>query len=353
MMKLYENALYREDIKKAAELNFSWEKLQDKSVLIAGATGLIGRCMIDILMYKNINQDLNCHIYAMSRNTDSAKQRFEGSYFESSLFTFVEQDVQFPIELAEGSQVDYVLHMASNTHPRAYATEPIDTVLTNVYGTKNLLDFCVQYEVKRFVFPSSVEIYGENRGDVEKFDEHYVGYLDSNTMRAGYPESKRCCEALCQAYMAEKGLDVVIPRLPRIYGPTMQEGDSKAVAQFIKKASAGEDIVLKSEGNQFYSFLYVIDAVTGILSVMLNGKSGEAYNIASESNDATLKETVSILADLGNVKMVFELPDEVEKAGYSTATKARLDGSKVEKIGWKPEFTIFTGLKRTMDILGK
>lgn len=352
-MKLYENELYREDIRRAADLDLPWELLQDKSVLIAGATGLIGRCFIDLLMHKNISQNLNCHIYAMSRNIQAAKERFPKSYFESSFFTFMEQDVQLPLKLAAGVKVDYVLHMASNTHPRAYATEPIDTILTNVYGTKNLLDFCVRYGVKRFVFPSSVEVYGENRGDVEKFDESYVGYLNSNTMRAGYPESKRCCEALCQAYIAEKGLDIVIPRLPRIYGPTMQEGDSKAVAQFIKKAAAGEDIVLKSDGNQFYSFLYVIDAVTGIVSVMLKGKCGEAYNIASESNDATLKETVSILADLGNVKMVFELPDEVEKAGYSTATKARLDGKKIEELGWQPEFTISTGLKRTMDILCK
>lgn len=296
-------------------------------------------------------EKLNCHIYAMSRNVQTAKKRFPNSYFENSLFTFVEHDVQMPLKLTDEIQVDYVLHMASNTHPRAYATEPIDTIITNVYGTKNLLDFCVQNKVKRFVFLSSVEVYGENRGDVEKFDENYVGYLNSNTMRAGYPESKRCCEALCQAYIAEKGLDIVIPRLPRIYGPTMQESDSKAVAQFIKKAAAGEDIVLKSEGNQYYSFLYVIDAVTGILTVMLKGECGEAYNIADESNDATLKEVAMILADIAGVRVVFDLPDEVERVGYSTATKARLDGVKIEKLEWKPKYAIMDGLKRAMEIL--
>jgi nucleoside-diphosphate-sugar epimerase len=196
-----------------------------------------------------------------------------------------------------------------------------------------------------------VEIYGENKGDVEKFDENYMGYINSNTLRAGYPESKRCGEALCQAYIKEKGMDIVIPRLPRIYGPTMQEGDSKAVAQFIKKAVNGEDIVLKSDGSQYYSFLYVVDAVIGVLAVMLNGTKGEAYNIADESNDITLKDAASLLAETAGVKVVFEIPDAVEKAGYSTATKAILDAGKIQGLGWKPMYTMENGLRQTVLIM--
>lgn len=95
------------------------------------------------------------------------------------------------------------------------------------------------------------------------FDEDYCGFINCNTLRAGYPESKRCGEALCQAYIRQKGLDIVIPRLTRSYGPTMLMSDSKAVSQFIKKGLAGEDIVLKSKGNQYYSYTYVADAVSG------------------------------------------------------------------------------------------
>lgn len=81
--------------------------------------------------------------------------------------------------------VDYVIHMASDTHPVAYATDPIGTVTTNIIGTYNMLDFTVEHKAVRFAFTSSNEIYGENRGDAEFFDEHYCGYIDSNTMRAG------------------------------------------------------------------------------------------------------------------------------------------------------------------------
>ena len=142
------------------------------------------------------------------------------------MFEFISHDINKPIELDIGT-VDYVLHMASNTYPVAYATDPIGTVTTNIIGTKNMLDFAMKHKAPRFVFASSCEVYGENRGDAELFDEKYCGYTDCNAMRAGYPESKRCGEALCQAYKKQKNLDVIIPRLSRSYGPAMLRATQK------------------------------------------------------------------------------------------------------------------------------
>ena len=139
-----------------------------------------------------------------------------------------------PLDNIAIDTVDYILHLASNTHPMQYSTDPIGTVTTNIIGVQNMLDFAVDHNATRFAFASSNEIYGENRGDVEFFNEDYCGYINSNTMRAGYPESKRCGEALCQAYKAQKGLDIVVPRLTRSYGPTMLMSDTKAVSQFIR-----------------------------------------------------------------------------------------------------------------------
>ena len=183
------------------------------------------------------------------------------------------------------------------------------------------------------------------------FTEDYCGYINCNTMRAGYPESKRCGEALCQAYKSQKGLDIVIPRLTRSYGPTMLMSDTKAISQFIRKGVAGEDIILKSAGTQYYSYTYMADAVSGLLTVLLCGESGEAYNIADIASDIMLKDLAAIIADTAGKQVVFELPDAVEAAGYSTATKARLDGSKLKTLGWKPAYDIRGGLERTISIL--
>lgn len=349
-MKVFENLNYQEDVRFVAELPLPWEKLQEKSILISGASGLVGSCLIDVIMYRNKKAGMNCKVYALGRNAEKAKSRF--SYcWEEDCFQFISYDINQPFHRNEMGVVDYVLHLASNTHPVAYATDPIGTVTTNIIGTNNMLEFAVEHHATRFAFASSNEIYGENRGDVEKFDEEYCGYINSNTMRAGYPESKRCGEALCQAYRKQKDLDIVVPRLTRSYGPTMLMSDTKAISQFIRKGIAGEDIVLKSAGTQYYSYTYVTDAVSGLLTVLLQGENGEAYNIADDASDIMLKDLAAIIAETAGKKVVFELPDAVESAGYSKATKARLNSDKLQKLGWSAHYNIKSGIQRTVTIL--
>lgn len=347
-MKLFENELYIEDVDYVAGLDLPWEKLEGGSILISGASGLIASCLVDVLMKKN-ETGFGCKIYALGRNTEKAKVRFS-KYWCNELFEFISHDINKPLELKNIATVDYVLHMASNTHPVAYAIDPIGTVTTNIIGTHNMLNFSIDHNATRFAFASSNEIYGENRGDAELFDEHYCGYIDSNTMRAGYPESKRCGEALCQAYKKQKNLNVVIPRLTRSYGPTMLMSDTKAISQFIRKGIAGKDIILKSAGTQYYSYTYVSDAVAGLLTVLLRGENGEAYNIADQKSDIMLKDLASAIAEVSGTKVVFELPDNLEKSGYSTATKARLDGSRLKALGWTMRYDIKGGIERTISV---
>lgn len=349
-MNLYDNDFYMEDINFVASLELPWEKLKNKSIMLSGATGLIGSFLVDVILEKNINDNLNCTVYALGRNKEKAMARFS-EHQNNPHLVFIPYDVKLPLILDNIGVVDYILHLASNTHPMLYATDPIGTITTNIIGLQNMLEFSVEHKATRFVFSSSNEIYGENRGDVEIFDEDYCGYIDCNTLRAGYPESKRCGEALCQAYKAQKDLDVIIARVTRSYGPTMNMSDTKAVSQFIKKGIAGEDIVLKSTGTQYYSYTYMADAVSGLLWAMLAGENGEAYNIADIHSDIMLKDLASIIAEINHKEVVFEIPDEVEAAGYSKATKARLNGSKLQNLGWNPRYDIKSGMERTINIL--
>ena len=348
-MDLYNNKTYCHDLTAVAEMDLPWEKLQGKNVLISGATGLIGKFLVDVLMTKN-EGGLDCTVFALSRNAQKAQDRFLKWNSDSHL-KFISYDINKPFVRDDLGTVNYVLHMASNTHPMQYSTDPIGTITTNIIGVQNMLDFALDHHADRFAFASSNEIYGENRGDVELFTEDYCGYINSNTMRAGYPESKRCGEALCQAYKVQKGINVVIPRLTRTYGPTMLMSDTKAISQFIRKGIAAEDIVLKSTGTQYYSYTYVADAVSGLLYILLKGENGEAYNIADERSDIMLKDLAVIIAGIAGKEVVFEIPDAVEAAGYSKATKARLDGRKLKQLGWTALYDIQGGLERTIEIL--
>ena len=338
--------LYRQELRKLNNHLLPWEKLSGKTIMISGATGMLGKCLIDFLMLKNATENAKIQIIALSRNDVRAKERF-ADYWDSELFQYISCDVNKSIP--ECGQVDYIIHAASNTHPLQYSQDSIGTITSNVIGTKNMLDYAVAHGTQRFCFASSVEIYGENRGDVEKFDEKYLGYIDCNTLRAGYPESKRLGETLCNAYGQTYGIDFVIPRLSRVYGPTMLSSDSKAISQFIRKAAVGEDIVLKSEGNQRYSYTFVIDAVAGILYCLLLGEAGEAYNVADEKSDISLKDLAEYLAQIVGKQVIFELPDEKERRGYSTATKAMLDAGKLESLGWRPRVHIAEGLQCTVE----
>lgn len=349
-MDIYSVNEYIEDVNRTAGLNLPWHQFKDKNFVITGATGLIGSFLVDVLLEKNKTDDLNCTVYALVRNEHKAQERFSSHAGDPHL-VFVKYDVRDPLEDDSIEKADYVLHLASNTHPRLYATDPIGTITTNIIGVQNLLEYSVKHNATRFVFASSNEMYGENRGDVELFNEDYCGYINCNTLRAGYPESKRCGEALCQAYIAQKGLDVVIARFTRTFGPTMSMTDSKAASQFIKNGVAGENIVLKSAGTQYFSYTYVADAVSGLLTLLLKGTCGEAYNIADESGDIMLKDLASVIAGISGREVVFEIPDSIEAAGFSKATKARLDGSKLKSLGWYPMYNIESGIKRTISIM--
>lgn len=324
--------------------------LSGKTVMLSGATGMIGKYMIDFLMCCNDSRvfEAPVHIIALSRSEACARKRL-ARHFGKNTFRYTACDVSR--EIPECGQADYVIHAASNTHPLQYAQDSVGTIATNILGTKNLLDYAVSHGTQRFCFLSSVEIYGENRGDTVRFDEGYLGYLDCNTLRAGYPESKRAGEALCNAYAQTYQLDFVIPRLSRVYGPTMLHSDTKAISQFIKKAAAGEDIVLKSAGTQLYSYVYAADAVTGILTVLLRGETGEAYNISDTESEVTLRRIAEWLAEDHGVQVVYEIPDAVEQKGYSTATKALLDTGKAASLGFCPATHMREGLLKTVSHL--
>ena len=342
------NNLYEEDLQNTIRNVHNISLLKDKTIFITGASGLIGSFLIDLIMVLNKNKNYNTKIVANARNKERLEKRFS-KYLNSDYFEEGIGDINKTINYDK--EINYLVNCASNTHPKLYSTDPIGTIMTNINGTYNMLELATKTNAK-FLFLSSVEIYGENINNIGRFKENEMGYIDCNTARAGYNEAKRAGEALCQSFKESKNIEINIVRLPRIYGPTIKKDDSKVMSQFINKALCNENIVLKSDGTQYFSYLYVADAVSGMLEIMINGKNGEAYNLGNVSSDIHLKDLAKTIADITNVKVVFDLPDESEKKGFSKATDARLDYTKISsELGWNPKYDINSGVRRTIRIM--
>ena len=340
--------IYAADVASIAGENLPWEKLAVKSLLLTGATGLIGTLLIDVLMKKNRDENLNVKIFAAGRNEKVANERFS-DYFGDKNFSFVKLDVNEPIK--DDFKVDFIIHAASNSQNKLFASDPVNTIMANILGSYNLLEFGVKSKVERFVFVSSGDSYGKPLNEDDIFDENYCGYINPNTLRAGYPEAKRAGEALCQAYISKYNLDVVIARPCRIYGPTMRLDDSKAMSEFIMNGVRGEDIVLKSQGLPRFSYCYGADCVSGILYCLLKGQCGEAYNVSDSSEILSLREIAEYVSSLAGKKVIFELPSELQAKGFLKVLKVVLSNDKLRALGWTPKDDTRSGVKKTVEIL--
>ena len=323
---------YRQDLDKVVQqLNVP----QEGNILITGATGLIGSCLVDLLMRHSF-----CHIYAMGRNSQRAEQRF-ADYWQQPRFHFIRHDICQSLECTENFH--YIIHAASNASPNFFQKSPVEVMKSNLNGLCQLVEYGLAHHMQRMLYVSSGEVYGEGDGSV--FTEESSGHIDILSPRACYPSSKRAAETLCAAYIQEYGADIVIARPCHTYGPYFTESDNRVYAQFIRNIMNDEDIVMKSRGEQFRSWLYVVDCAVAMLLLLTKGNSGEAYNVANEESNITIRQLAEEIAKIGNKKVVFDL---AENGNTTPITKAVFSTEKLNQLGWKPLFSIEEGLAHTI-----
>lgn len=322
----------QKDLEQIAAAEFiPWDKLQGKTVLVTGATGLIGYALATGLLYANQSRKLDVKVIALVRDLTRAQQRF-GEWTEDKNLRFVIGSVEDLAEI-DGS-VDYIIHCASQTTSKMFVQQAVETIHTAVYGTDRLLRLAKEKNASGFVYLSSMEVYGHPaRG--HKVKESDIGAFSPMDLRNSYPIGKQLCENLCCAYAAEYGVPAMIVRLTQTFGAGVNYNDTRVFAEFARCVLERRDIVLKTKGETERSYLYTTDAVTAILTVLLKGKSGQAYNAADESTYCSIAEMAERVAKMGGVQVRFELQDR-KSLGYPDTVYVDLDTSLLRELGWIP-----------------
>lgn len=334
--------LLAEEFAKIAALDLPYDDLAGKAVAVTGATGLVGSYLLRALDAVNRAHGLKLRLIALCRKPEAAKDRLSGM----ENLSILSYDACAPLNA--NFRADFTVHAASNAHPLAFSSDPVGTMQANLLGTMQLLEH-VRATGGRLLFLSTGEIYGENP-ELASFDEHSFGSIDPMRFRACYPESKRAAETLCASYAQQYGVDALVARLTYTYGPTITKESSRADAQFLRCALEGRDIVLKSPGTQIRSYCYAADTVSALITLLLKGATGEAYNVANPDCSPSIREYAQTLADLAGVQLIFDLPPEAERAGYSAVTRAVLDPGKLMRLGWRAAYDLRTGLAHTLEI---
>ena len=334
---------YLQDIQELYDDCIPWDIFQGCNILITGATGLIGSCLVDILMN---HPKRTWKVFAMGRNQERAHRRFL-SYFPEQDFEFIQGNIEQPLYTDVPFQ--YIIHAASNGSPNFFVQKPVEVIKANIYGVANLMEYGMRHQMKRFLYVSSGEIYGNK--DTVSFTESDYGYIDILNPRSCYPSAKRTAETLTICYGREYGADVVIARPCHTYGPHFTEDDNRVYAQFIKNILNHEDIHLKSAGLQYRSWCYVVDCASALIHILCKGKNGEAYNVADNESNVTIKELAEIIATEGGRKVVTQQPTKEEAEGFTTIKRAVFDTSKLINLGWKPHRSLQMNIRHTIDTL--
>lgn len=349
-MSIYSSKTYVDDLIDVVLKTPLLKEFKDKKILITGAGGLICSGIVDLLLMNNDVNHTNTVIYAADFNLEGTKQRFNDYPNPNSLkklnIIYYDATKKNTFDFS----VDYIIHGASNAHPQAIAEKPVETMLDNINGMYDLLEYARKVNSTNTLFISSSEIYGL-KTNKEPFKEDEYGFLDILNPRNSYSSGKRAGETLCISYSNEYGIHTNIVRPGHIYGPTASPKDSRIGSSFAYDAINGRDLVLKSDGKQIRSYCYMLDCDTAVLTVLLKGENCSAYNISNPNSIISIRELAELYASAGGVNVRFDFPTEKEKASFNPMDNSSLNSDKLEALGWKGLFNSETGTRHSISIL--
>lgn len=343
-----ENKDYNNLLKISGDHVLSREQLRNKRILITGASGMIGSCLVDLLLFWNGLYNLSVCVYAAGRNPGRLADRFANAGSEEQLqYVFYEMGEKCNFDF----DVDYIIHAAGDASPRAFMENPAITVRNTVESTYQLILYGQKCGAERFLYISSGEVYGQAQAGMCEFQEEYQGYVELLQARSCYPISKRAAENICAGWScSQEGLETVIARPCHIYGPTALANDDRVASVFLRKVLSGENIILKSPGEQVRSWCFVCDCVSALMIILLEGENGRAYNIAEPQSRASVRAFAELIARQSGRQVKFDIPSEKEKQIFNPMDMAVLAADKTERLGWKAAFSLESGIQHSLQL---
>ncbi|MEX0332239.1 MAG: NAD-dependent epimerase/dehydratase family protein [Puniceicoccaceae bacterium] len=315
--------------------------------LITGATGLIPAYWAKFLMWLNEVDSLGLTLHLWVRSTEKAVRTFPWLRGDSKDVHLLTPDWASP-ESWDVPRADFIIHAASPATSAACKADPAGVELCNVNATGVLLEQSMPGTLRRFLFFSSSEVYGNTCGNAWPAEDD-LGQVDSNSSRSLYPLAKRKGEDLCRKAFSERGLPVNMARIFHTYGPGMDLlGDGRVFADFVGNAVRGEDIVLKSDGTGRRAFCYISDTLGALLLLLTKGVPGEVYNVGNPEAVLSVAELADLVIGLvPEAGLKRQMHPEAVTQSLSAEVFPQIQ--KLRNLGWQPRVNPQDGFSRTIE----
>ncbi|STY72095.1 dTDP-glucose 4,6-dehydratase 2 [Megamonas hypermegale] len=329
------NKIFKEDMEYITHTDFiDWGKLNNKTIFITGATGLIGYYLINALVYKNIKENSNIKILALVRDIKKAKLQFGEQLERNGNLEFICGDLNNIPNISE--KIDYVVHGASPTTSKLFVEKPVEVIQSIVNGSQNILELAKLKNIKSMVYLSSMEVYGEYKME-EILTEDSILKINPNNIRDCYPLGKALVENISKAYFKEYKIPVNILRISQTIG--LKENinlikDRKIIQEIIYCILNKKDIVLATKGESKRTYIYIRDVITAILIILLSNKYGEIYNVANEKTYNSIYNMISNVIDNLASNEINLLIKEEKTNKYPKTNYLKLSSQKLKKLGW-------------------
>jgi len=310
------------------------------NIVVTGGLGFIGSHLIEVLIDKT-----NAIIHCIDSETYAADLNFKSKIELNERVFFYKADISKKnhIELISPhlNEIDYVIHLAAESHVDNSIHGPEVFVLTNVLGTFNMLEFARHKNVKRFVHVSTDEVYGSiNTSDQQAFRETTI--LDPSSV---YSSTKASSDLIVKSYNKTYNLDACITRCCNNYGP--RQNKEKLLPKVIANALTNQPIPVYGKGINVREWIYVVDHCRAILSVLNKGRAGEIYNIGSGCTVTNIDLVKRVLSKLDKKENLITFVED--RKGHDLKYEINFNKIKAE-INWQPEVDFFDkGLDLTID----